>query len=204
MVSGHKRVCSIILLLLGECVHKPDCRCTVSVTLADGSIALEEKEPGEVWQDECNEWWDYQIFFLCTLGIECITHTVLYTYIHTCLTFSLLWQSIQPPITKEIIVRVWYPDICDCLLYSACVDGKASCGTETCEHWSEWGPFSECDVSCGDDGVRTSVRLCVGQDDLDNFDGCPGVDTRAMNCTLDPCQGRSKFRSYFYGSKAAR
>lgn len=73
---------------------------------------------------------------------------------------------------------------------SACVDGKASCSNEACEHWSEWGPWSECDVTCGEDGVKTTVRECLLQDDLDNFEGCPGADMKTMNCTLLPlCEG---------------
>lgn len=48
--------CKFITVLTGECVKKPDCRCTVQVTLADGSVVLEEKQPGEIWQDDCNQW----------------------------------------------------------------------------------------------------------------------------------------------------
>lgn len=76
-------------------------------------------------------------------------------------------------------------------MHSACVDGKSSCGTDTCEVWSDWGPWSECDVTCGEDGVKTSVRSCVGEDDLDNFDGCPGEDNRVLDCTLEPCEGNN-------------
>lgn len=50
-------VCSMVAYVFaGECVKPLECECTVSVTLADGSTAVEMKEPGESWQNQCNQW----------------------------------------------------------------------------------------------------------------------------------------------------
>ncbi|XP_067931653.1 SCO-spondin-like [Watersipora subatra] len=51
----------------GECVKPDECRCTVAVSLANGTIVTVMKEPGEQWTDKCNN-------CTCEAGKEICSH----------------------------------------------------------------------------------------------------------------------------------
>jgi len=62
-----------------------------------------------------------------------------------------------------------------------------TCQTEVCPQWSEWGGYSDCDVTCGA-GVQIRTRKCnLGGG------GCPGSATERRRCRseekCDPCEG---------------
>ena len=71
---------------------------------------------------------------------------------------------------------------------SECVDGQAVCDNRECERWSPWGPFTDCDATCGN-GTRTRHRHCSNLDVDDQYDGCDGVSLEMLDCVLPECPG---------------
>ena len=53
--------------------------------------------------------------------------------------------------------------------------------------WSDWGAWSECDVTCGG-GVQYRERTCEGGNVGD--DGCFGPNVEAFICNTQDCQGK--------------
>ena len=47
--------------------------------------------------------------------------------------------------------------------------------------WSEWGPYSDCSVTCGT-GYKSRFRKCIGKD-------CHGSSKMESRCVQKPCDG---------------
>uniref|UniRef100_UPI00193A61B8 uncharacterized protein LOC120335429 n=1 Tax=Styela clava TaxID=7725 RepID=UPI00193A61B8 len=61
---------------------------------------------------------------------------------------------------------------------------EAPCNGENCESWANWGPWSECDASCGG-GIHERVRECVNGEPGDP--GCQGDNFETNICSTQEC-----------------
>ncbi|WAR30267.1 CADN-like protein [Mya arenaria] len=73
---------------------------------------------------------------------------------------------------------------------ASCFDSKNDCDflnmTYIDGHWSDWGPWSECTVSCGS-GPRSRVRSCDNPPPVRGGVDCFGSDNDQDVCVLETC-----------------
>ena len=58
--------------------------------------------------------------------------------------------------------------------------------------WSEWYPWSVCNVDCGN-GTQVSTRDCSKPFPLNGGKPCEGERIREKECEKGPCPGRQKY-----------
>ncbi|XP_075042203.1 properdin-like [Mixophyes fleayi] len=71
-------------------------------------------------------------------------------------------------------------DCCLNIKYGFKRDAHSRCQSCRPAEWTEWGPWSQCSVSCHE-GVQERRRICIGQGD------CEGDGVEVQSCTLQKC-----------------
>jgi len=60
--------------------------------------------------------------------------------------------------------------------------------------WTDWGYWSQCDVSCGT-GTRTRTRSCTNPPPSHGGDDCQGTSQETSTCTMTHCPGKGLLNS---------